>query len=661
VGGTTVAFQRLPQRGAALTIARDTTNAELDRPNTVNASRGGRSATAPFVRPTRQFDGDPAAIAILRHRLSAARAITFSTIALYATLLRLTSLPDMHLIPVLCLAAVEVALLVPFRAWLARGQALRLLLAATFALDFVVGTLAFIAVPQLPIVFHMLYLLVIVPAALTSTSWGLITVVLASGCHVALLLGRPDAGPIEFVGPIVLFLLSGQQSVFYGRRIAAIAHNAATESKIAAALLRVAHELATAASSTVLPQRVAELAYELSGAEWTIVMIRDPTRGSYRVAGIVTRTGIANDEILTAEFPAGTFPDAVIAGSAEGCTLIDEYDAVMPAWLRTRWRVGSFLAVTLRHAEEPFGLLFVGSGLAGIDEPTRRLLVGIADQTVLALDHARVLEDLRTASALKTEFMGTMSHELRSPLNAILGYVEMLVEEDGEPGTPTRESRRTVLQRVNVHALQLLEMITATLDVSRLESGRLPITRGAVDLDALVADLRTNIPAYWRKPPVALEWRYDALPRIETDAAKVKTILRNLIHNALKFTEHGRVVVSLGVRPTSTDDDPTHGVLTVVVTDTGVGIPSDCQALIFEMFRQGDGSDSRRHGGVGLGLYIVRRLVQALGGTIRLDSTEGTGSTFDISLPVLLLDATAAPTTGAMAWSDSPDPVGWIH
>src|SRR5882724_5990850 len=96
-------------------------------------------------------------------------------------------------------------------------------------------------------------------------------------------------------------------------------------------------------------------------------------------------------------------------------------------------------------------------------------------------------------------------------------------------------------------------MITATLDVSRLESGRLPITRGAVDLDALVADMRTNVPAYWRKPPVALEWRYDALPRIETDAAKVKTILRNLIHNALKFTEHGRVVVSLHVRPSSTE------------------------------------------------------------------------------------------------------------
>jgi signal transduction histidine kinase len=183
-------------------------------------------------------------------------------------------------------------------------------------------------------------------------------------------------------------------------------------------------------------------------------------------------------------------------------------------------------------------------------------------------------------------------------------------------------------------------MITATLDISRLEAGRLPVALAPLDLTALLADVKTGIPAYWHKPAVRVAWTAGELPTIVTDAAKVKTLVRNLVHNALKFTDRGHVEVRIGTRPAALgDEDPKRALLELAVTDTGIGIAPQRQAVMFGMFRQGDASDSRRHGGVGLGLYIVQRLVQALEGTVRVESAEGVGSTFTITVPVRIVEA----------------------
>jgi signal transduction histidine kinase len=122
-------------------------------------------------------------------------------------------------------------------------------------------------------------------------------------------------------------------------------------------------------------------------------------------------------------------------------------------------------------------------------------------------------------------------------------------------------------------------------------------------------------------------WDYgDHLPRVRTDRGKLRQILQNLINNAIKFTDRGQVTLSARYSPET-------GTVEFQVTDTGIGIPMDIQPLIFDRFRQADSSDTRRHGGVGLGLYIVSTLTKLLGGTVRVESTPGNGSTFTVRLP----------------------------
>jgi signal transduction histidine kinase len=601
----------------------------------------------------------PAWLAMLRHRISMARPATFAAVGIYAAFLHATGLPTLPLRLILVVVALEIALVAPYRWWYGTGRAPGTLLGVTFLVDLVLLVVILASIPDLPVEFHMLYLLVIIPVALASVWWGLAAIAVASASHVALLVLRVGAnvGAVDVFAPIVLFLLVGQQSVQYSRRIAQIAREAETESAISAALLHASRELATFATSTALLQHVAGMACELARGEWACVLLRDAQRETYRAVALVSRTGTIDEEVRASfEIAAGDFPDELIARAGDGCAAVAADDPVIAPLLRDRWRIGALLAAALRCGDVPLGLLLVGMDGEMRDATSERLVVGIAAQAALALENARLLEDLRAASALKTEFMNTMSHELRSPLNAILGYVEMLRDEDGEPGNATREGRCALLERVGVYALQLLEMITATLDVSRLDAGRLPVSIAPVELSALVADVRSSLPEYWRKPAVVFEWTTGELPTVETDAAKVKTIIRNLVHNALKFTDAGRVAVRIGVAQVdAAADGPRRAALTLVVRDTGIGIAPDRRAVIFEMFRQGDGSDVRRHGGVGLGLYIVRRLVQVLDGMIHLDSVEGAGSEFTVTLPVCLVAVGRAADATDTDASDAPE------
>src|SRR6185369_4399522 len=168
----------------------------------------------------------------------------------------------------------------------------------------------------------------------------------------------------------------------------------------------------------------------------------------------------------------------------------------------------------------------------------------------------------------------------------------------------------------------------ATLDVSRMESGALPVTLGPVDVAALLTEVESEIPAAWVKRGVALDFHaLPDVPLLQSDHPKLKMVVRNLVHNALKFTDAGTVSVrvSLGAERET---------LVIVVADTGIGISPEGQGIIFDMFRQVDGSDRRRHDGVGLGLYIVRRLTSLLGGTITVESDVGRGSRFELRFPL---------------------------
>ena len=263
--------------------------------------------------------------------------------------------------------------------------------------------------------------------------------------------------------------------------------------------------------------------------------------------------------------------------------------------------MGSFLCADLQHAGASIGLLAAGfNERTGPFSPRElRLFRSIAQQAAVALENARLVESLRGASRLKSEFIGTMSHELRSPLNVVIGYVDLLLDED--MGAISAEQREA-LERVRQHALQLLELIQEALDINRLDAGLLPLDLETFTVHEFLEDVKDSIPAEWAKPNVDLVWQVEPAPLLlRSDRGKLKKVLRNLVHNALKFTDQGSVTVKVTTA---------NGWIDFTVSDTGIGMSPEALPFIFDMFRQVDGSTTRRYGGVGLGLYIVKQLVR---------------------------------------------------
>jgi signal transduction histidine kinase len=258
---------------------------------------------------------------------------------------------------------------------------------------------------------------------------------------------------------------------------------------------------------------------------------------------------------------------------------------------------------------------------ASFSATQRRIANGIAQTASLALANARLFEELEKANRVKSDFVATMSHELRTPLNQIIGYTDLLREESfGE----LNSEQLDVLGRVSRSSLDLLGMIQATLDLSRLEARGVELQIAPVDPHDLLRELATETRHLQAKPSLAFRWQVESdAPCLHTDPLKLKMVLRNLVSNAVKFTDQGTVVVTAQRR---------NGGVEFSVRDTGHGIAPEDQISIFEPFRQLNDAHSAGRGGVGLGLYIVRRLVEVLGASLALESEVGRGSTFRIHL-----------------------------
>jgi signal transduction histidine kinase len=223
---------------------------------------------------------------------------------------------------------------------------------------------------------------------------------------------------------------------------------------------------------------------------------------------------------------------------------------------------------------------------------------------------------------LKSEFLANVSHELRTPLNAILGYTELISE--GIYG-PTTGEQVEALNGVDESSKNLLTLINQILDLSKVESGKIEVYATEVAVHDIAQQVSAESQILLRDKPLKLNVVAPTRVVVKTDANKVHQIVTNLVSNAIKFTDRGTVsILVAGVR---------EGGCTIKVKDTGIGIRKEDQQLIFEEFRQVDGSSTRKYAGTGLGLAIARRFALLLGGQLTVESTVGVGSTFTLTLP----------------------------
>jgi len=231
-------------------------------------------------------------------------------------------------------------------------------------------------------------------------------------------------------------------------------------------------------------------------------------------------------------------------------------------------------------------------------------------------------DQLSEMNRLKSEFLANVSHELRTPLNAILGYTEII--EEGVYG-PTTAEQREGLDGISESGRNLLVLINQILDLSKVESGKTELYVTEVPLHDVVHAVVSEAQPLAKSRPYRVAAECPKSVVVKTDAAKVKQIVTNLVSNAVKFTERGSVTVKLSPGPT--------GGAVIAVRDTGIGIRREDQQIIFEEFRQVDGSSTRKYQGTGLGLAIARRFAGLIGGTLSVESEPGRGSTFTLSLP----------------------------
>ncbi len=312
----------------------------------------------------------------------------------------------------------------------------------------------------------------------------------------------------------------------------------------------------------------------------------------------------------------------------------------------------SLIATPIVHENQVLGILAAGSSQRKgyFSDKFVEAFEALATELALALANARLYREIRELNRtleqkvrertreleeanrnlqeldrLKSEFLANMSHELRTPMNSILGYTQLVL--DGVDGPLTPEQRQS-LERVEKNATHLLKLINDILDLSKIEAGRMELDLHEFDLKALAdevaGDLWTMAEAKGLSLTVEAE---EGDLRVRADPNKVREVLNNLVNNAIKFTDRGGVVVR--VRP---DDRGRPGVA-VEVEDTGIGIPEDSLGVIFEAFKQLDGSTTRAYSGTGLGLSIAKRLMELHGGEITVTSRVGEGSRFTVWLP----------------------------
>jgi signal transduction histidine kinase len=268
-------------------------------------------------------------------------------------------------------------------------------------------------------------------------------------------------------------------------------------------------------------------------------------------------------------------------------------------------------------------------------------LAALAAQVAVAIHNAELYagtvalaEDLRRSNKVKDDFLSIMSHELRTPLSIVMNCAEII--RAGIVGEINKE-QADILDRLMTQAKNQLTLVNGILHATRMETEQLTACLENVDLKEFLENLRSDYAISFSKDNVELRWNLASdLPIASLDRDKLRHILENLINNAIKFTELGSITVSARLVEVGSLSKGAHhrSWLELEVADTGVGMPADSLALIFEKFCQLDATSTRLHGGVGIGLYLVNRFATVLGGDVTVKSQLGKGSTFTVTIPV---------------------------
>jgi PAS domain S-box-containing protein len=406
------------------------------------------------------------------------------------------------------------------------------------------------------------------------------------------------------------------------------------EGKVSSALVRVGEELSALLNTPAILDHLCRLtAQELNGTCSLTFLWQPETRQFCPVAywGGATEQWEA---LRVLQLNHATIPTLFARLDQEALVVSQAQDSdLLATVLRRTFAVTESIHFPLRCGGELIGMQSVGYHAATLPLSTvqQRIALGITHVASIALENARLFEQVENANRLKSDLITTISHELRTPLHIITGYNDLLLA--GEFGEFTQE-QIDILQRIEHSTSELSEIVNATLEVSRLETGRFPLSLAETDINAVLQEVRQETKTQQENSPLTFSWQVaDQLPHLFTDPLKLKVILKNLVHNAIKFTESGSVTVSVSAQQSG---------LEISVADTGIGVPPAMQAVIFDPFRQVEDPMTRRYSGVGLGLYIVCRMLELLGGSISLESTLGQGSTFRVWLPLTVHEPIAA-------------------
>ncbi len=290
----------------------------------------------------------------------------------------------------------------------------------------------------------------------------------------------------------------------------------------------------------------------------------------------------------------------------------------------------SYLGVPLVAHEKVLGILglytnrrheFSGEEIDFLDT--------LAGQAAIAIHNAQLYEKMARANRVKDQFLSVMSHELRTPLSVVMGYTGLVKEGTLGEINPRQEA---ALQKVLVRAGDQLEMIDEIMQTTQLEARAIHTHNEPFNLRDLLDQFKSDYTIREVAKEVRLTWDYPSMPTpVVSDRVKLKQILSNLVNNALKFTERGKIEVAARVvgRGGGQESDR----IEFKVSDTGIGIAKEMQLTIFKKFHQADGSETRSYGGVGLGLFIVKQFTELLGGEIELESAPGEGSVFTVRIP----------------------------